>query len=458
MLDTGIDVPEVVNLVFFKLVRSKTKFWQMVGRGTRLCPDLFGPGQHKRCFQLFDYCQNLEFFSEEPETTEGSSSEPLGKRLFVARLELIGEIDRHLHENASPRIGEPEPPPYGDPRTESDVRSLTAGLLQHEVAAMSVANFIVRPKRRFVEKYAQAEAWQELPNEALGEIAHELAGLPTELDSEPEEAKRFDLLLLHLQLALLRAEPGFARLRDRVKTIAGLLEEKASIPMVREQLALIEDVQGDAWWQDATVAMMEVLRRRLRHLVRWIDRKPRALVYTDFEDEIGQETAVSLGRLNEEASFARFRDKARAFLRAHEDHVAVRKLRMNRPLTSTDLAELERMLLESGEAKREDIERACLESSGLGLFVRDLIGMDREAAKEALGAFLSGKTLSSRQIEFTNLIVNQLTEHGVVRPAALYESPFTDVSPRGPEGLFTEAQVAALIDVLEEVQTRATAA
>src|SRR5438477_7707917 len=96
MLDTGIDIPEVVNLVFFKLVRSKTKFWQMLGRGTRLCPDLFGPGQHKQFFYLFDYCQNLEYFSQDPETTEGAPGESLGKRLFTARLELIGELDQRL--------------------------------------------------------------------------------------------------------------------------------------------------------------------------------------------------------------------------------------------------------------------------------------------------------------------------------------------------------------------------
>src|SRR5207249_7912804 len=82
MLDTGIDVPEIVNLVFFKLVRSKTKFWQMIGRGTRLSPNLFGPDKDKAFFYVFDYCQNLEFFSQNPETTDGSLGESLSKRLF----------------------------------------------------------------------------------------------------------------------------------------------------------------------------------------------------------------------------------------------------------------------------------------------------------------------------------------------------------------------------------------
>ncbi len=122
---------------------------------------------------------------------------------------------------------------------------------------MNLDNFVVRPQRRLVEKYAKPEAWAVLSPEALSELSHEVAGLPSELDPENEEAKRFDLLVLNLQLALLRSEPGFERLRDQVKEIAGLLEEKSAIPMVREQMALIQDVQTDEWWQDVTVPMLE---------------------------------------------------------------------------------------------------------------------------------------------------------------------------------------------------------
>ncbi len=208
MLDTGIDVPEVVNLVFFKLVRSKTKFWQMVGRGTRLCPDLFAPGKDKKFFCIFDYCQNLEFFSQKPEGVEGALGESLAKRLFKARLELIGELDRKPDGSAAPGNG-------------AGLRQEIATLLQSEVAAMNVGNFIVRPKRRLVEQYSKPEAWRELKGEGSAELAHEVAGLPTELEAEDEEAKRFDLLVLNLQLAVLRVEPAFKRLSEQVKAIAG---------------------------------------------------------------------------------------------------------------------------------------------------------------------------------------------------------------------------------------------
>ena len=383
MLDTGIDIPEVVNLVFFKLVRSKTKFWQMIGRGTRLCSDLFGPGLHKQFFYLFDYCQNLEYFSQDVPATDGAVGEPLSKRLFKSRLELILELDQRL-QAAGVRDEDRAAAAYAEPGTEAEVRRATAALLQGEVAAMNTDNFIVRPRRRLVEKYAQVESWTRLPPEAVDELAREVAGLPTELDAEPEEAKRFDLLLLNLQLAVLKSEHSFERLRDQVKSIAGLLEDKAAIPMVRSQMPLIQDLQTDEWWQDVTVPMLESVRRRLRDLVKLIEKGERRVVYTDFEDEMGAETVVQLPGITAGTDFERFREKARVFLRTHQDHVAVRKLRTNRALTTSDLTELERLLAESGVGGAADIERAKADSHGLGLFIRSLVGLDRETAKEAV--------------------------------------------------------------------------
>ncbi|WP_447603540.1 DEAD/DEAH box helicase family protein [Nitrospira sp. Nam80] len=457
MLDTGIDIPEVVNLVFFKLVRSKTKFWQMVGRGTRLCPDLFGPGQHKRFFYLFDYCQNLEFFSQNPETTEGTSGQSLGKRLFTGRLDLIVELDKKLAGQVkSDRIKVPAPV-YGDPSTDLEVRQIVAGLLHTEVAAMNINNFVVRPKRRVVEKYARAESWVTLSADSLQELSHQIAGLPSEIEAESEESKRFDLLVLNLELALLRSKPAFGRLRDEVKELAALLEEKSTIPMVREQLELIQDLQTDEWWQDVSCPMLESMRRRLRGLVQLIEKEKRKPIYTDFEDEMGEETAVNLPGFIAGDGFEKFRAKALLFLRAHQDHITIHKLRMNKPLTSADLLELERMLTENGIGGQEEISRAKAESEGLGLFVRSLIGMDREAAKQALTGFLANKRLNANQIEFVNLIVDRLTEHGVVEASALYESPFTDLAAHGPDRLFSPAEIDDLVHILQGIKVSAMA-
>jgi type I restriction enzyme, R subunit len=458
MLDTGIDIPEVVNLVFFKLVRSKTKFWQMLGRGTRLCPDLFAPGRHKAFFCVFDYCQNLEYFSQNIPATEGALGESLGKRLFTARLELIGELDRKFEGDSRNAARERRPAPPGHPESDEEVRAQVAALLQRETAAMNLDNFVVRPRRRLVEKYAKSEVWGLLSPETLSELSHQVAGLPSELDPENEETKRFDLLILNLQLAILRSEPAFTRLRDQVKTLAGLLEEKSAIPMVREQMALIQDLQTDQWWQDVTIPMLEGLRRRLRELIKLIDKQQRKPIYTDFEDEMGGEIPVELPGFGQSADHAKFRAKAQAFLRAHQDHVAIHKLRMNKALTAADLAELERMLEESGIGAEEDIQRAAERAQGLGLFVRSLVGLDRQAAKEALAGFLTGKSLSANQIEFVNLIVNHLTEHGVMEEGMLYASPFTDLAPLGPEGIFSSAQITELTEAIDKVRRTAVAA
>ncbi len=446
MLDTGIDVPEVVNLVFFKIVRSKTKFWQMIGRGTRLCKDLFGPGKNKAFFYVFDYCQNLEFFSANPEATDGSSGDSLGTRLFRARLEMIGELDRRPADSQAAQDA------------EAGLRRETAELLRSEVAAMNVNNFVVRPKRRLIEAYSKPEAWSSLTAEGHLELSREVAGLPAELEAEDEEAKRFDLLILSLQLAVLRAEPQFKRLKKQVEAIAGLLEEQASIPMVKEQMPLILDVQTDEWWQDVTTPMLETVRRRLRSLVKLIEKRKRQPVYSDFEDKMGEEKGVELPGFSAPDSFERFRAKARQFLREHEDLAAVRKLKMNEPLVTADLADLERVLVESGVATEDHLAQAKEENQSLGLFARSLVGLDREAAKTALATFMAGKTLAANQIEFLSMIVDHLVEHGWMDAELLYQSPYIDFSPRGVEGVFTSPQVDELVAILNEIGQRALAA
>ena len=445
MLDTGIDIPDVVNLVFFKQVRSKTKFWQMVGRGTRLRPDLFGPGDDKKSFFILDYCGNLEFFSLDPATAEGRLGETLSTKLFTTRLDLIAELDRGKGSG----IGDDE---AGQLRTE------TASLLHGVVASMNLDNFVVRPKRAHVERFAKPEAWTVLQQDDLHELASEVAPLPSDVEAEEEEAKRFDLLMLNLQLAVLRHEPRFTKLRDQVMAIAEMLEEQANIPMVREQLVVLEELQSEDWWQDVTVVMLEQVRKKLRDLVQFIEKRSRNVLYTDFEDEIGEATSFDLLGITPPQDMERFKAKARAFLRDHQDHIAIHRLRMNKPLTPNDLEALETMLAENGIGDAETIARAKEESQGLGLFVRSLIGLDRGAAKEAFADFLEGRTLTGNQIEFIDLIINHLTEHGVMGAALLYESPFTDIAPHGPDDLFTSDEVDRLVAVLDHVRSAAEAA
>ena len=437
MLDTGIDVPEVVNLVFFKIVRSKTKFWQMIGRGTRLRPDLFGPGKDKENFLIFDFCQNFEFFDQHPDLSDGAVGDSISRRLFVARVELIGEIDRREGVGA-------------------DVRGVTVERLHREVAGMSLDNFIVRPHRRAVERFKVTEAWKALTDADREELVNEVAGLPSGIVDDDLPAKQFDLLLLSGQLALLRAETRLASCQREVRRLASDLEALGNIPAVGQQLALIIEVQTDVFWQDVTIGMLETVRVRLRDLIKLIEPGERRIVYTDFEDEIGSATDAAVGDAAVGIDSGRFRMKVRRFLEAHADHLALRKVRRAEQLTATDVAELERMFLAEGvgdEARLDAIRR----DGGLGLFFRSLLGLDRQAAKAAFSGLVDLGSLSASQIQFIDMIVNHLTERGVIDPALLYESPFTDVSDQGLNGVFPPKESADVLAIVRRIAQTAAA-
>lgn len=355
-------------------------------------------------------------------------------------MELIGELEK--------QAGEDEPL-----RT---LRDDTAGRLHAEVAAMSFDNFIVRPKRRFVEYYADAAAWEQLSVDERADLINEVAGLPSGYSDDDTDAKQFDLLVLRAQLALLRAEPEFIQLKRKIVETAALLEELPNVPMVAAELPLILELQTDEYWQDVTAGMLETVRRRLRGLVKLVELKRRAVIYSDFEDEIGAGTAIEISGVPVGTVMDRFRIKARQFLKVNASHIAVLKLYRNEPLTITDLAELERIFTEAGIGSSEEIERVRSEG-GLGLFIRSLVGLDRAAAKRAFDGFIQGRKLTAHQLEFIDMMIDHLTERGAMDPRLLYESPFTDIDPLGVAGMFKEGEVVQLVQILRNVQRRAAA-
>ena len=438
MLDTGIDVPEVLNLVFFKQVRSKTKFWQMIGRGTRLCANLFGPGDDKQDFRVFDVCENLAFFNQEIVPSDGSVGESLRMRLFKERVQLILELAEAQGE--------------GDGTvSDAGLRTDIVQLLREQVRSMNLDNFLVRPQRQWVERYRETEPWTELDiNKAL-ELADRVADLPTTLKEDDEEAKRFDLIILKLQLARLLGEPGEERLRRQVQEIASGLLEQTAIPAIKAEQALLDELAGDEWWVDVTLPMLEFARRHVRGLVRLLEKRKRIVVYTDFTDELGDLEDVELRAIQAGDNYARFREKARVYLREHQDHVALQKLRRNLPLTPTDLVELDGMLRRAGLGEDADVDRARSEPGGLGIFVRSLVGLDRAATTQALSGFIDGKTLTAAQHDFVNLVVAHLTANGVMDAKLLYEQPFTTVAPGGPEEIFPAADVDNLVAIIQAV-------
>ncbi|MEV7428316.1 DEAD/DEAH box helicase family protein [Nocardioides sp. NPDC092400] len=437
MLDTGIDVPEVLNLVFFKMVRSKSKFWQMIGRGTRLRPDIFGPGEDKKDFFVFDFCGNLEFFSQDLPGTEGSSQKSLTQRLFEARLGLVTALHT---AGAAP-----------------DLRESTAGWLHEVVTGMNLDNFLVRAHRRQVETWSDRDRWDELSQGDAAEILDHLSGLPSTVRDPDEQAKRFDLLVLRRQLAQLDGDAVAAeRIRETVQAIAAALLPKKTIPSVAEQLVLLEEVAGDEWWVDVTLPMLEVMRLRLRGLVRFVEKTQQSPVYTDFEDTLGDATPVELPQVTTGMNWDRFRAKAQAYLHEHQDHMALQRLRRNKQLTEDDLAALSDMLVASAGDQLVDLAWVNERAGDLGPFIRSLVGLDRSAALEAFGAYLDESKFSVDQVRFVSLIVDELTVNGAMEPARLYESPYIDHAPTGPDYLFPDAEVDGIIDILRGITATAS--
>jgi type I restriction enzyme R subunit len=440
MLDTGIDVPEVVNLVFFKPVYSKIKFWQMIGRGTRLCPDLYGPGDDKADFRIFDFCYNFDFFHENPNGIDAAGSAPLSVRLFRARIELLGQLQQA---------------PDLDPDSQV-TGNLTEGLYS-EVSAMNEENFIVRMKREQVERFKDRAAWEQLSEEDRQVLSNDVAALPTELEFDDLRSRMFDLTALRLQQAVLTGDDtAFERHRKKVIEVAMLLEEKTGIPAVAKQLEYLQAIQDPTFWQAMDVPTLEDLRLKMRGLVPFLDKRERKVVYTDFKDEIigvRDDPVVPMPRMTS----VQYEKKVREYLTSHLDNIVIHRLRTNKPLTPQDLGTLENMLVRLGEDDGKTLLSGLLERTGapsLPYFVRSLVGMDEATAKQAFSEFLSDTSLTGSQIRFVETVIEQLAARGVIEPSSLYEPPFTSIHAGGPEALFAgkDHVVEGIFDAINDTR------
>ncbi|MDE0001410.1 MAG: hypothetical protein OXQ29_01780, partial [Rhodospirillaceae bacterium] len=398
------------------------KFWQMIGRGTRLCPDLFGPGEDKDDFRVFDFCFNFDFFREQPKGIEPGGNVPLGARLFRARVQLLTNIQ------SAPDL---------DP--EAALAGALTTQLHSEVAAMNRENFIVRMQLEAVERFQKRESWERLTLSDVETLQNKVASLPSEIDTDDIESRLFDLTALKMQLAFAEGDMGtFERLRQRVVEIAMLLEEKSTIPAVAAQLAYLASVQENAFWEGIDLNSLEELRLRLRGLMPFLDRQSRKIVYTDFQDEIiavRQDVADDLPKM----TGVQYEKKVQEYLNHHLDHIVIHRLRTNQPLTATDLQGLEQTLVEIGEDDGRTLLVGLLARSdapSLAHFVRSMVGMDRAAAQELFSEFLSNRSLTTPQIRFIEMVIDQLTARGVMEPSALYEAPFSSLHAGGPEALF----------------------
>lgn len=435
MLDTGIDVPEIVNLVFFKPVRSRTKYWQMIGRGTRLCKDLFGPEEDKKDFIVFDFCENFEFFGNKPEGVEGNQGKSLSQRLFEARLKLTAILPEQDNE---------------------ELKQFGEEIQQHlfyQVQGLNDESFLVRQHWRIVERFKDPHKWNALSDLDTKVLIDHIAPLITET-GEDELAKRFDLLCYQIQLGLLTRGLPPDYCLNNVKQIGAKLSKKGAVPAVGEKMPLIKEIQEKRYWSDISVIKTEQLRIDLRNLIKFIDKDQGIIVYTQFDDEysgVAEEHEI----LHTSNGLEAYKKRVSQYILSQKHNLIIHKLRNNIPITSTELSSLNKMLFEQGELGSKEKFEEAYGSQPLGKFIRSIVGLEVSAAKEALSKFINSPALNPQQIRFMDTIIQYLSVNGTIDPGALFSPPFSDISPNGLIAVFNEEQSSEIVSLLDRVNRNA---
>ena len=402
MLDTGIDVPEILNLVFFKKVMSKAKFWQMIGRGTRLCPGLLD-GEDKKKFYIFDFCGNFEFFRLNKGKTTANTM-PLQGALFQLKFEISFKLQQLE---------------YQEERLIAYRKSLVKQMAER-VKKLPRKDYAVRQHLRYVELYSKEENYQTLTYEDTQIVREEVS--PLILPEEGEiSALRFDALMYGIELAYIvgnRYAKGRSDLHKRVEQIAGV----ANIQEIQTQKDLIEKILHTDYVENAGVNEFEEIRERLRGLMKYIVNN-KVSYTTNFTDELLSIEWKESELENDELK--NYKAKAEYYIRQHQDNGVIAKLKTNQPLTEEDVSNLEEILWKEVGTK-QDYE-SQIGTKPLGEFVREIVGLDMNTAKEAFSQYLSSATMNSRQIYFVNQIVEYIVHNGMLKDfSVLQESPFTD--------------------------------
>ncbi|MDQ0417604.1 type I restriction enzyme R subunit [Croceifilum oryzae] len=445
MLDTGIDVPEIVNIVFFKKVFSKVKFWQMIGRGTRTCKDLFGPGQHKKEFYLMDFCGNLDFFGLNPEGKDPKPIRSLSEQIFQHKVRIISLLQQTKYQS------------------RKQMREWYQQLVEEcyqLVLQVNLDHFMVKPKRRYVDPFRIQSNWNALSENAIRALIKHVAPL-IKMD-ESEIALRYDLMALKLQMDKLGDDKKSSHLINKMRKTAAEIEKKGTIPIVQQNKKLLRDLQRKGMLEGSTVARLEKIRTTMRELVQFMDREKRELVYTDFTDEIGEFKIEEFSNrlkddnqnLNSDYDLVEYKEKVVSLLQSLSQHPTVQKLRRNQLVTKGDLCDLGIDLFSEDESLKERYVEAYGEEP-LGVLVRRTLGMDVVFIRKEFADLFSQFDASSQQIRFLEMILKYFETNGAMSPDKLLDSPFTDLNDEGIFGLFDEKLANRIISIVHSINERA---
>ena len=440
MMDTGIDVPECVNLVFFKKVRSKTKFWQMIGRGTRLCKELScidsidGEYTEKCRFLIFDYCGNFEYFREHKNGYETGETKSLTENIFCKQVRLIFALqDGSFSDEA-----------YQDFR-----RQLT-DTCHGGINALSYDLVSVRLKMEYVEKFKKNEKWVSLSDMDISELQKHIAPLITTNDTD-EYAKRFDNFMYGMMLANIDKLPTMNYLKNQLCLTAEALERKATIPQVKQKLTLIKDIQTDTFWDNISILTMEKVRQELRDLMQFlVGGSGNPKIFTKLDDPVlDSKEGDALGAAYD---FEDYRKKVNRYVEEHKNDTVIYKLNHNLPLSKGDYAELERILTQE-LGNSEDYKREYGDTP-FGLLIRKIAKLDHDSAMSAFSAFINDSSLNQKQIEFILKIINHIENNGYIEDIKILMKPPFD-KPYSFIKMFDSKTRNAILLTIESIKNNA---
>lgn len=408
MLDTGIDVPDVLNLVFFKIVKSSIKFMQMIGRGTRLSKDIFGTGEDKECFYIFDWCRNFEYFDKNPEGNMVAAVQSLTERIFSLRAKVAFHLQHQKWQEDAYAKG-----------LHDEIKAI----MKEQVGELSDSHISVREKWADVSHFKDAESWVYLSEVDVNTLCTEIAPMLPK-NTLDEGAKKFDVLVLVVELSLLDGETKSVKAARSIQTIAEVLQGKATLPQVQAKMGTIKEVLSEVAWQNLSLNWLEKVREDLRDLIKFLTGQENKWFKVNIEDEVSDEGEVGgvLPRMSYKQSVVDFLSKNRNL-------PVLQKIYDMEQLTAEDFAELERILWEELGSK-DDYNRftqgmPC--GSNVAIFVRSMVGVDRKNAVRRFSEFISGNELNAEQEDFLMTIISYVCENGdITKEIVVNEAPFDE--------------------------------
>ena len=451
MLDTGIDIPQILNLVFYKKVKSKAKFWQMIGRGTRKCKDIYGVGQDKKDFLILDFCRNFSYFEmknsfDEDNTKLGKS---LSSRIFENKIKMIYKL-----QNLEYQMDEKYKKLWEN--LVNEVYTLISGLNEENIS--------VRTKISYVKKYKNIDTIKNLEEKDVDEITKNLSSLPFPIHEKNEIEKKFENLILKTQLKLFdnkKIENEKIEISDIVKGLA----KKGNIKEIQKKSEYImKIIKDENYLKNIDILELKNLEDVIEPLTIFLDNNGKHLNYIvgDFEDtyistEVKDINVFASAYINSKEKFQKYLDKNKSLL-------SIKKLRNNIELDEDDLKELKKVLYSNEEVNLEvlknennsEIEKISSlygENESFGIFIRSLIGLDREAINKEFSEFLNKEKFNSNQIELINLIIENIVKYGAYSKNEIPKLS-NDILGKSIDNIFTDRNdLQKIVDIVNKINS-----